>query len=113
MTIINGYQHAIWNGITTLELAKAIEKASLQSLSGIYQLTPPKAINKYELLFLFKNHFNKDVEIKPYNNAYLNKTLKNTRTDFNYFVKDYPSMLKDLNQWIQDHQDFYPHYKNS
>ena len=108
---INGYVNAIWTGITTIELAKALEQAIKSDLSGIYHLVSPKSINKYDLLLLFKDVFNKkDVQIDKYYNPILDKSLINTRRDFNYKVPDYPAMISEMREWIAGHPSFYPHY---
>ncbi|NDD84741.1 NAD-dependent epimerase/dehydratase family protein, partial [bacterium] len=43
---INGYSKSIWNGITTIELAKAIEEAIAQDVTGLYHLVPSGNISK-------------------------------------------------------------------
>ena len=108
---INGYANAIWSGITTIELAKAIEKFVNENVSGIYHLVPGKAINKYELLLLLKDIFcKKDITIQKYDNPLIDKSLVNTRRDFTYTVADYPAMLVEMKDWISSHKNFYPHY---
>ena len=48
---VNGYTNSFWSGITTLELAKAIEfHMSSNKTSGIVHLTNGEKISKYELL---------------------------------------------------------------
>lgn len=108
---INGYTKAIWTGVTTIELAKAIKAAIEQNLTGLYQLVPNESISKYDLLKLFVKVFNrKDIKVNPSDGVALNKTLVNTRTDFNFSVSDYETMLTEMNNWIKKH-DIYPHYK--
>ena len=46
---INGYCNVIWSGVTTLELAKAMEAAYKQDLCGLYFLVNNETINKYDL----------------------------------------------------------------
>lgn len=108
---ISGYTKAIWTGVTTIELAKAIKAAIEQNLTGLYQLVPNESISKYDLLKLFVKVFNrKDIKVNPSDGVTLNKTLVNTRTDFNFSVSDYETMLTEMNDWIKNH-DIYPHYK--
>ena len=107
---IQGYTGALWNGVTTLELAKGIDAALQQNITGIYQLVPAGAANisKYELLKLFKITFSKDdVQIEPKEGVVANKTLLNTRTDFDFVVPDYPTMINEMHDWVQAHQDLY------
>ncbi|OPX44305.1 dTDP-4-dehydrorhamnose reductase [Ruminiclostridium hungatei] len=108
---IDGYVNAFWTGITTIELAKAVEKLILADLTGIYHLVSNKSINKYELLLLFKNTFNReDIQVERYFNERLDKSLINTRRDFEYRVPEYRAMLEEMRQWILKHPAFYPHY---
>lgn len=98
---IKGYTNVFWNGVTTLELAKAIHEMIEQNIMGLYHLTAPQKISKYELLVLFKKVFNKeDVLITPYETIRSDKTLKNTRKDFNYQVPEYKQMLVELRDWL-------------
>lgn len=108
---INGYVNAIWTGVTTIELAKAVEKAIAIDLSGIYHLVSAESINKYELLLFFKEVFCKtDIQIDKYYNAVADKSLINTRHDFDYKVPDYKTMVSRMKEWILDHPAFYTHY---
>lgn len=98
---IKGYTNVFWNGVTTLELAKAIHAMIEQNIMGLYHLTAPRKISKYELLELFKMVFTKeDVIIEPDETIRLDKTLKNTRNDFQYQVPGYKGMLVELRDWL-------------
>lgn len=107
---INGYSNVIWNGITTLELAEAITAAIHTNLAGIYQLVPDDTISKYQLLLLIKNVFGKDITINKDSSFTVNKTLKNTRTDFEYRVKSYSEQVHNLKIWIEEYRDLYPQF---
>ena len=64
---VNGFKTAIWGGVTTLELAKAIDAALEQNKTGLIQLSNGAGISKYNLLGLFKEIWNKqDIDIMPY-----------------------------------------------
>lgn len=107
----NGYTKALWNGVTTIELSKAIDAAIKQDLSGLYHLTPNGKINKFELLRLFQREFGKkSVEIVPFDNYVVDKTLINTRTDFDYVIPTYPEMIKEMALWVNEHKRLY-HYE--
>lgn len=108
---INGYTKTIWNGITTIELAKGIKSAIEQNLTGLYQLVPNSNISKYDLLKLFVKKFDrKDIKVSPSDGVIIDKTLINTRTDFKFSVLDYDSMIDEMKEWIFAHQDMYRHY---
>ncbi len=109
---IQGYVNAIWTGITTIELAKAIEQAIIADLSGLYHLVPDQTICKHELLLLFKDIFQRtSIDIIPLQNPLIDKSLINTRNDFNHQVPDYKTMLYEMKEWIVAHATFYSHYQ--
>lgn len=108
---INGYNKAIWTGVTTLTLAKAMEQASVKDITGIYNLVNNDSINKFELLNLFNKYMKEDrIIIKPSDSLNLNKSLVNNRTDFNFVVPTYEQMIKEMKMWILDHKEIYTHY---
>ncbi len=108
---INGFTKAIWTGVTTLTLAKAMEQALKENITGLYNLVNNETISKYELLKLF-NKYMKDgqIEILPSDNISLDKSLINNRTDFSFEVPDYETMVAEMKEWIDNHKDLYPHY---
>lgn len=107
---VKGYVNAIWTGLTTLELARAIEKAINNNVSGLYNLVPDSPISKYDLLLLIKEIWDLKVNIVPDYDVKVNKSLIDTRKDFGYEVKNYREMLLELKQWMNNHRDLYPHY---
>ena len=63
---VDGYTGAIWTGVTTYTLAKAMEQALKENLTGLYNLVNNESINKYNLLCLFNTYFRAgEVKIKP------------------------------------------------
>lgn len=109
---INGYTKALWTGVTTLTLAKAMEQALKENLTGLYNLVNNENISKYELLKLFNKYMKESrIEILPNDNLSLNKSLVNTRTDFSFKVPSYEEMVIDMKDWIDNHEEIYPHYK--
>jgi len=105
---ISGYGKAIWNGVTTIELARGIDAAIKQNLCGLYHLVPEKHIDKYNLLLLFQKIFGKnDIEICYSEDIILDKSLVNTRTDFSFLVKEYPEQIEDMKAWIEAHRKLY------
>ena len=109
---LQGYSKTLWNGVTTLELAKAVEWALRTEVAGLYHLVPAGTIDKYSLLRLFQQTFQKeDVQISRIDGPQLDKTLVNTRTDFGFQVGSYPAQLEELKQWMQAHRELYPHYR--
>jgi dTDP-4-dehydrorhamnose reductase len=111
---ILGFTKAIWNGVTTIELSKAIKAAIEQNTTGLYHLVPDGNISKFNLLKLFKKVFDRqDITIKSDDGLPLDKTLINNRADFSHNVPDYPSMINEMKDWIDTHPGLYSHYKRS
>ncbi len=108
---VSGYSRAYWSGVTTLELAKAVDSMIKQDINGLYQLCPTGKISKYELLKLIASIWGKEITIKPNDGYRVDKSLVCTRTDFVSDRPEYESMLRDLKQWMLGHPDYYAHYK--
>lgn len=108
---IYGYSGAIWTGVTTLTLAKAMERAIEVNLTGIYNLVNNTSINKYELLNLFNKHFrNNEIIIQKSDKIQLDKSLRSSRTDFDFVVPTYEEMIIEMKEWIDNHKSLYPNY---
>ncbi|WP_377889537.1 dTDP-4-dehydrorhamnose reductase family protein [Alkalihalobacillus sp. R86527] len=99
---IKGFKNMMWNGVTTLELAKAVDRLLENDVTGLYHLCVDEKISKYELLQLFKETFHKkDVEIIPDEAVVLDRTIVNTRKDFKYTPPHYKTMMKELKDWME------------
>jgi len=108
---INGYAKAIWTGITSLTLAKAVEKATDDNLTGLYNLVNNDTISKYEMLKLFNKYFKKNqITINQSDDVILNRSLINSRTNFDFIIPSYEDMIKEMKEWIVNHTELYPHY---
>ena len=108
---INGFTKAIWTGVTTLTLAKAMECAIRTDLSGLYNLVNNDSINKYDLLCLFNQYFrNNELTIKQSDKLVLDKTLLCKRTDFDFVVPSYEQMIIEMKEWVNNHKEIYPLY---
>lgn len=109
---IKGYSGAIWTGVTTLTLAKAMNAALKCNLTGLYNLVNNKTISKYEMLNLFNEHMkNGNLKINVDDSVKLNKSLVNTRSDFSFKVGSYKDMIEEMKEWVISHKEHYPHYK--
>lgn len=108
---VKGFTKAIWTGVTTLTLAKAMEAAIQQDLCGLYNLVNNQSISKYDLLRLFNKYCKSNpIEIIPSEELILDKTLICTRTDFNFEVPSYEQMVVEMKEWISSHRNIYPSY---
>jgi len=109
---IRGYQKALWSGVTTLELAKAIcfFIETHTTLSGLVHYSVPGGISKYELISQINEVFERNLKIVAVDDPVLDKRLVSSRTDLKMSPSDYSTQLIELKEWIYSHPDVYPHY---
>ena len=108
---IKGYTKAMWTGMTTLQLAKMMEKVAIQKATGLYNMVPDTNISKFELLKLFNHYVRKDkILITKYDGFTADKTLVRTNFNFKEVVPSYETMVKEMAEWIKTHKNLYPHY---
>lgn len=103
---VDGYDKAIWTGVTTLELARCIDLAIINDLSGIRHVVNNEKIDKCSLINLFKKHFNKDITIHPKSDYAVDKSLVRT-SDFDFEVPSYDQMVEEMADWITEHASMY------
>jgi dTDP-4-dehydrorhamnose reductase len=106
---INGYTNALWSGVTTLQLAKSIFFIIHENnVSGIVHLSNNEKISKYDLLMNFKKLFGrKSLLIIPHGEYIVDKSVLNTRVDFNPHIPSYEQMLKELKDWVINNINYY------
>lgn len=108
---VNGFTKAIWTGVTTLTLAKAMEQAIKDDLCGLYNLVNDTSISKYELLRLFSKYFKKEkIIVYKSDTINLDKSLRSKRNDFSFVVPSYEEMILEMRDWIFNHKELYKHY---
>ena len=108
---INGFTGAMWTGVTTLTLAKAMEQAIKEDLCGLYNLVNNTSISKYDLLCLFNKYFkNNELKINKSESLNLDKSLRRKRNDFSFVVPSYEEMVSEMSDWVNNHKDLYPTY---
>ena len=108
---VSGYSKALWNGVTTIELAKATKQAMEVNLTGLYHFVPDENITKYALLKKMNECFHRNLKIlEDSKSMNLNKTLINTRKDFPYHAPSYDVMLQEMKVWIKKHPQIYSYY---
>ena len=85
---VNGYHHHYWNGVTTLQFAKFCEEIMLNDLfdtlrdvDNTIHLILNQTVSKFELLRIFNNVFQKDIEISGVSDIGepINRTLKSEK----------------------------------
>lgn len=108
---VNGFTKAMWTGVTSLQLAKAMEVAAREKAHGLYNMVYKEAISKHDLIGLINHHIRGDaITIVPFDTFVADKSLKRTRFEFGFSIPDYETMIIELAEWITDHKDMYPHY---
>jgi len=107
---VRGFTRAIWTGLTTLELAKAIDQLIDSKISGIYHLVPDHSISKFALLGVIKDVFEReDILLMPDGSVSLDKTLIDTRKEVPFSVapRGYRGMIEDVRAWTGGHSRLY------
>lgn len=108
---IKGYTNAFWTGITTIELAKVIVEAMKEGITGLHHIVNEEKINKYDLVNIFKDVFErKTLEIIPFSDYRVDKSLIKTNHSFSYVVPTYEQMVQEMRTWIIDHKSLYKFY---
>lgn len=107
---INGFTKAIWSGVTTIELAKAVKWAIENDITGLYHVTNNKDINKYDLLNLFKKYTQKDIVINQVDGKKVDKSFIDTRKEMNYTIATYDKMIKNMVDLMKNNK-LYAQYK--
>ena len=108
---ITGFTRAIWSGVTTLELVKAIKWSIENDITGLYHVTNNSSISKYELLKLFQKHTKKDISIKSVDGKNVDKSFIDTRLLMNYQIPSYDEMISDMASLIVNNRALYSQYK--
>lgn len=107
--VIKGYTRAIWTGVTTLELAKAIEQMSNGEFAGLYNVVPKESISKYELLRVFNKILrNGELNIIPDDSIVVDKSLiRSEIVEKKLGILYYEKMVMELKKWIEDKESLY------
>ena len=108
---ISGFTKAIWSGVTTIELAKAVKWAIDHHITGLYQVTNNSSISKHDLLQLFKKYTKKDIVIEPFDDIDVDKSFIDTRRLMNYKIPSYEQMISDMVDLIANNRSLYSQYK--
>jgi len=103
-----GYTKVLWTGITTIEYAKAMEKAIKNNLVGLHHVVNNEVIPKKDLLELFKKHFDKDIKIESNDEVESKKTIFRTELSYDFEVPSYDEMIAQMRDWVLSHKELYP-----
>ena len=102
---VNGFTNAHWNGITTLELSKAIEyHINDPKVTGVYHLVPATSVTKYHLLEKINYIFDLKKTVVPIESEKsVNKILIDSRKTFDYIVRSYETQLSELKDYMPEY----------
>ena len=110
-SVLNGYSHHNWNGVTTLQFAKickaVIENDNFNDLlneSSIYHLVPNSKVTKYELLNLINKTFSRHLVIsKLENENIVDRTLETIYPNFTSMIPslEMEAALVELTNYIK------------
>ncbi len=101
-TELSGWENAWWNGMTTLQLAKCIEKYIQNPIiTGIYNLVNNDVkINKYELLCKINEIYKLEKTIiKSNGSKTINKILVDTQELIDFKIPEYNIQLTELQEF--------------
>lgn len=78
--IVKGFKNAIYSGFPTIVLGQIIANLikNFPDLEGLFHISS-QPINKYDLLCLVKQQYDLDVEIIPFDDFYIDRTLDSTK----------------------------------
>ena len=108
---ISGFTKAIWSGVTTIELAKAVKWSIDHHITGLYHVTNNSSISKCDLLKLFQKYTKKDIDIKPVDGKNVDKSFIDTRLLMNYKIPSYDQMISNMVGLIASNRKLYSQYK--
>lgn len=98
---VRGYTQAIYSGFTTLALADIIADVleCHPVLSGVYQVSS-EPITKYDLLCLLRDAFGVQIEIEPYPNVQIDRSLDSNRfrVATGFAPPAWPDMIREMAQ---------------
>ncbi len=110
---IGGFEHHLWNGVTTLQFAQICEKIIVSNIfdellqkSYVHHFTPNSTVNKYELMNIFNKTFNKELIINQINkpNEKVDRTLASKYNILaNYYEKkEMKVVIGELKEYIDN-----------
>lgn len=108
---VKGFDRVFWNGVTTLELAKAIDAFIGAGTTGLCHLVSPEKISKHDLLTLLRDVWGRRApEITREPGVVGDKTLVSTRVDLPLRPAGYRRQLEELRAWVYANKALYAPY---
>lgn len=114
---IGGFEHHIWNGVTTLQFAELCEKIissnaydQLVQNSFIHHYIPNNIVTKYQLMNIFNNVFERDLKINRVNKPEqkVDRSLETKYSDLNNLIeqKNLKTAILELKDYIMKSTKF-------
>jgi len=98
---VNGFINAIYSGFPTIVFADIISDVieNYKNLQGLYHVSS-KPINKFDLLCLLKNFYKIPIEIEPYADFKIDRSLDSTRfrNETGFAPMDWEIMIEKMVQ---------------
>ncbi|HWI55215.1 MAG TPA: SDR family oxidoreductase [Desulfobacteria bacterium] len=109
---VRGFTNAIYTGFPTIEIARIRKEFVIPNpeLKGLYQVSS-EPINKYELLKLIAGKYSKPIEIEPYDEFKVDRSLNSER--FRYVTGYVPPTWPELIDSMYQHFLRFTYYKKS
>lgn len=106
---IEGWTAALWNGITTIELARCVEQLAHAQDSGVIHVVPQQHLTKFQLVSRLVTTFGRPVRVRAVTGHGVDKRLLPGPSPA-MTVQDYDTMMSELRDWVADHPQLYRHY---
>lgn len=108
---LDGWTKSIWSGVTTLELAKVIEKAIDENLAGLLQVSNNEKISKFSLVSLIVKEFGLAIKVNAVDGVALDKSIvASEKLSSIINVPSYEKMIRDLRGFMEGHKEIYERY---
>jgi dTDP-4-dehydrorhamnose reductase len=107
--LVRGYSRVFWSGVTTIDLARAIDFSISEGICGLKQLSHSQKINKFDLLRLIKDCFSLPFSLSDDPKPSYDKSLLPS-LNFDFVPLEYEQMILEMRDWIFANQSLYPHY---
>tara|TARA_B100001250_G_scaffold147843_1_gene126615 strand:- start:5231 stop:6100 length:870 start_codon:yes stop_codon:yes gene_type:complete len=96
---INGYRNAIYSGLTTVAFSNILREIieNYPDLGGLFHISS-EPISKFDLIHLLNKKFELNIEIKPDNNFFCDRSLNSTafRDKTNISIPSWEKMIDEL-----------------
>ncbi|MFW9873602.1 MAG: sugar nucleotide-binding protein [Candidatus Thorarchaeota archaeon] len=114
---IGGFEHHIWNGVTTLQFAQLCEYIILSNnydqfllTSFIHHYIPNNTVNKYQLINIFNDVFEKKLKINRVNKPEqkVDRSLDTKFSDLSNLIekKDIKTVILELKDYMEKSTKF-------